>query len=329
MPALSIIIPVYNVENYLKKCLDSFISEKLSDYEIILVNDGSTDSSPEICQEYSGNYPDFIRYVSKENGGLGSARNRGLEEASGEYILFLDSDDYLNKNALEEMLSLIKSGRDVYIFDLVAINESGKGMGYMKGCDSAADFSFEEHPELLFALPNACNKIWKRSLFSETDIRFPDRLWFEDLYTIPKLYLHAKSFSYAPYGWYMYLQRTGSITRSSNLDRNLEIIDAVESVTSYYKERGVFDKFKNELEYMALYNQVITSTTRVNLQDKRSPVQHKLFNSFKNQFPDYRDNPYVRSMPKKLKLLMFYIEHRMYGAFNFTMSLNELIKDKK
>jgi len=328
VPALSIIIPVYNVENYLKKCIDSVISEALSDYEIILVNDGSTDSSPEICQSYAEAYPELIRFISKENGGLGSARNCGLEVASGEYVFFIDSDDYVCENAVKEMLSLIGGGHDVYIFDLVPVTESGRSIGYMSGGDIAGEFSFDEYRRLLFFPPNACNKLWKRSLFIETGIRFPGRVWYEDLYTIPKLYLHTKSIYYSPSPWYMYLHRSGSITRSANLVRNLEIIDAVNSVINYYKEFGAFDTYSAELEYMALYHQVITSTTRINLQDKRSPIQRKLFDVFTEQFPDYRSNPYIRSMQKKLKLLLFYIEHNMYDAFNITMRVNEFVKGK-
>ena len=96
MPKLTVMIPVYNVENYLKKCLDSVIYPELGDYEIVLVNDGSTDKSGEICDEYAQRFPALIRVITTPNGGLGKARDVGIDAARGEYILFLDSDDYLS-----------------------------------------------------------------------------------------------------------------------------------------------------------------------------------------------------------------------------------------
>ena len=99
MPKLSVIIPVYNVENYLGKCLGSVIYPELEDYEIILVNDGSTDASGSICAEYAARFPALVRVITTENGGLGRARDVGIDAAAGEYLLFLDSDDYLSPDA--------------------------------------------------------------------------------------------------------------------------------------------------------------------------------------------------------------------------------------
>ncbi len=330
MPKLSVVVPVYNVEKYLRKCLDSVIDESANDYEIIIVNDGSTDSSPSICREYAERYPTLIRFISTPNGGLGAARNVGIENACGEYLFFIDSDDYLAENAVGEMLELINQNHaDFYLFDLVSVTEDGRKIGYLKGFDTASCFKFEEHPELLFYPPNACNKIWKTSFFKDNGIRFPGRVWFEDLYTIPKLYPHAETIEYVERPWYQYLYRTGSITQTKNPSRCVEIIAAVDSVLDYYKANGFYHKYSEQLEYMALYHQVITSTTRVNLIDRKSDIQLELYENYIEKFPNYRNNPYVRSMPKKLKLLMFYIEHKMYLAFNLTMRLNDRIKGKK
>ena len=329
MKKLSVIIPVYNMENYIHKCLNSVIYPNVEDYEIVIVDDGSTDYSPFICEEFAVHYPNLIKFISTPNGGLGAARNVGVEHAEGEYLFFLDSDDYLDENALNEILEFIKEEADIYIFDFAPVTEEGKSLGITSGCDRIGKFSFEEYPELLFCPPNACNKIWKRSFFTQCSISFPGRVWFEDLHTIPKLYPLAKSICYTNKAWYKYLYRPGSITQTKNPSRCIEIIGAVDSVLEYYKAVDCFDKFHNELEYMALYHQVITSTTRVNLIDRKSDIQQKLYSDYVRKFPDYRKNPYVLSMPKKLKLLLFFIEHKMYFAFNITMRLNDIVKGKK
>ena len=116
---LSIIIPVYNVELYLRECLDSVFIQDLTGCEVIVVNDGSTDDSPTIIDEYRSLYPSFLRVINKKNGGLSSARNSGLEAARGEYIYFIDSDDYLKPFAIKTILNSIitNNGIDVFYFD--------------------------------------------------------------------------------------------------------------------------------------------------------------------------------------------------------------------
>ncbi len=328
MTKLSIVIPVYNVEKYLAKCLDSIIYPQIPDYEIIIINDGSTDSSPEIAEKYAQKYPSLIKLVSTPNGGLGHARTEGLAIASGEYIQFIDSDDYLAENAVPEILESLKLGYDMAIFDFVPVTESGRRLSYETGCKRDGMFSLEEYPELLFEYLSAWNKIYKKSLFTDNSITYPDRIWFEDFYTTPKLYAAAEKITHIGKPWYNYLQRPGSILRNKNLARNLEIIQVCDEVLGYYKSHGLYEKYSRQLEYTVLYNELITSTTRVNLGDKKSPVQAELLDYFLRNFPDYKSNPYINSMAPKLKLLMHLITHKHYGSVNLIMKLNNRIKKK-
>ena len=329
MPKLSVIIPVYNMEKYLCKCLDSVICEDLDNYEIVIVNDGSTDSSPAICEDYAKRYPQLINYISTPNGGLGAARNVGFEHSKGDFIFFLDSDDYLCENALKEAMDALNSDIDILVFDFVNVTEDGRILSISKGCNRTGCFSLEENPEFLFCPPSAWNKIWKRSMYAESGIAFPGRVWFEDIFTTPKLYSLASKIGYVEKAWYQYLHRDGSITKNKNPKRNIEIIKSINSVLDYYKANGLFEMYHAQLEYMALYHQVIVSTTRVNLIDPKSEIQIELYNDFISKFPNYKSNHYVKEMSPKLKLLLFFIEHKMYGAFNFTMTLNDKIKRKK
>lgn len=324
---LSVIIPVYNVEKYLARCIESVLLTDRADYEIIIVNDGSTDSSPDIARGYAEQYPALIRLISTPNGGLGHARNTGLDAATGDYVLFLDSDDRLSAGAMEEILNMADWSFDICIFDHVSVTEDDKFLKLNNGCDREGDFSLAEYPELLFQPPNACVKLFRRSLFG-ADIRFPGRMWFEDLYTIPKLYLRAARIRYLPKVWYEYLMRAGSITNCASIGRNAEIITAVNEVIGYYKASGLYEQYETQLEYMALYHELITSTTRVNLIDPDSDLQDKLLDDYTAKFPNYRQNPYVQRMPKKLKLLLRLIERRQHKAINLIMRANNKVKGK-
>ena len=301
---LSIVIPVYNTEKYLKKCLDSVVD---TEAEIICVNDGSTDSSLSILEEYA----DKVTVITQENGGLGAARNTGIKAANGEYIAFLDSDDYYCEGAVSEMIEELKTPVDILFFDFVQINEAGEQVGYMQG---------RRNSNPLLDYPSATNKIFRRSLFTENGIYFPPRVWFEDLRTIPKLYKDA-GMRYVPRGWYMYLQQSGSITHT-NPERNLEIIDACEEIISYFGE------ITPEIEYMCLYNEVITSIDRVNLIDRKSEVQDKLLDWYLEKFPNYAENPYFKAMPVKLKAIFSLIITRNWRMLNSLLKANNLIKGK-
>lgn len=325
---LSILVPVYNVENYLSACLDSLIDPTLADYEIIIVDDGSTDSSARIAADYAARYPGLIRLISQENGGLGAARNTGIEAASGDYLLFVDSDDTLAPNALSEMMARLSGGFDLCVFGVRSVNENGDEVSTIPTCVRDGVFDLKSYPALLLAAPSACNKLCRRSLFISTGIRFPGRVWYEDLRTIPKLYLDSARIVSDPRQWYVYLQRSGSITNNSNLTRNLEIIDAVDDLIAYYKARGCYDLYKDELTYCAFYNQFLAAAVRVNLTDAHSALQEQLVSDFLKKFPDYRQNPYIRRMRFSHKLLTRLLLWRCYTAVHLLMKANNLIKHK-
>lgn len=328
MPKLTVMIPVYNVEGYLRKCLDSVIYPQLDDYEIVIVNDGSTDSSGNICAEYAAQYPTLIRVITTENGGLGKARDVGIDAARGEYILFIDSDDYLAENALPEMLEYLRQDFDMLFFDIRSVNESGKLLKYIHGCAIEGEFTLDSYPELLFEMPSAWNKIYRRSLFTDNGIYYPARVWYEDMYVTPHLYAKCAKMLSVHKPWHNYLQRAGSITNNSNTQRNLEIIPAVNAMLDAYRAEGLFEKYKDQLEYAAFYNQVLTSCTRVNLADRKSDVQDRLFADFVGKFPNYLENRYVRHMSKKYKLIHFFLRHRMKLCLHIVMKANNIIKGK-
>ena len=328
MKKLSIVIPVYNVELYLAACLDSCLeTARTDDYEIVAVNDGSTDRSGTILDDYVRKYPDVIKSIRTENGGLGHARNTGLDLSDGDYVLFLDSDDRLSPGAIEQILNSIDGSFDLGLFDFTEVDELGRKLRTVRGCGREEGcFTLDEYPELIFAPPNVSNKIWRRNLFLDSGIRFPDRIWFEDLATVPKLYLRTDRIHYCSKSWYLYLQRSSSIMKTANAERNREMLIAIGSTMDFYRQQGAFERREAQLCYLAAYHELLTSTTRVNLIDPDSPVQDALREDFLSRFPNYGQNTYIKRMPAKHRLLIRLIVAKRLRLVHLLMRMNQTLR---
>lgn len=215
---VSVVVPVYNMENYLSECLESLVYQTLTNMEIIIVNDGSTDKSQEIIDEYAYRFSDKIRAFSIKNSGLGEARNYGVEKARGKYIGFVDSDDIVAKTMFEELLECaVRENSDCVICDYIAFWENGK-----EECVSSLPNNVDRFEILKYATKygtvNAVTKLFSRELI--TKVRFP-KGFYEDLATIPIWLSYAKKISYLNRGLYRYRQREGSITSIKNNDKRL------------------------------------------------------------------------------------------------------------
>ena len=325
---LSIIVPVYNTEAYVAKCLDSLIEPDLGGYEIIAVNDGSTDSSGEVVRRYEERYPDLVKVVDTPNGGLSHARNVGIEASEADYLLFIDSDDFVSDHAVCEILQVLEQDMDIAVFDFVHVNESGEVTAAFDGSGRTEAFTLEEYPAFLFWPHNAVNKIWKRSLFTEHGIRFAEGLWYEDLATSPKLYPLAQRILPVHQAWYRYLQRQGSITNNRSTARNDEMITVARLVIDWYRETGRYERYREQLCYKFFYEEYLAAVCRANLIDPKSPVQAALRDDFIRNFPDYRENPYVRKAPKKYQLLDRLIRTGNWKTVHAIMSLNKTVKGR-
>lgn len=321
---LSIIIPVYNVEDYIENCIESAITN-YNDYEIIAVNDGSTDSSELILRKIQNKYSSILKVITTDNQGSGPARNIGINNASGKYILFMDSDDMLADGALDEILEVCNQEFDICLFDALSVNNHGDILKYERGSHKNGEFTLEKYPQVLYEFPAPWNKLFRRSLFILNNISFPKRVWFEDLRVCSKLYYYAQKIIYISKPWYLYLQHKGQITNSKNDKRNLEIIEAIEDIKSFYNEKGLLDKYKHELEYMAYYNELLTSTDRVNLINYKSTVQDELLLYFIENYPNYRNNKYFIRIPLKYRIINYLIFHRYRKILNILLKANNLI----
>ena len=215
---ISIIVPVYNVEEYLKQCLDSILGQTYRNWELILVNDGSTDSSGLICQEYAEKDARF-RYFEKENGGQSEARNYGIEQAQGEYLTFVDSDDWVTETYIEELYSKLRHyNADISITNYFIFQESNATFykhvfePWEKDYDSKYLLEhYFENQEGDFFLSTVWGKLYKKSLFEW--LRFPKGMTSEDAALVYKIYDLAEKIVYFHKDSYCYRQREGSTSK--------------------------------------------------------------------------------------------------------------------
>lgn len=310
---LSVIVPVYNVEDYLEKCLLSALKNDSSDYEILVVDDGATDSSPAVAEKMREKYPDRIRIIHQENRGLGGARNTGIENARGEYLYFLDSDDTIAEHALDTLLRTAETyDADLVLFNTLFVDDDKRVLKKIRGCEKCDELlSLESYPDLINELPSACNKMFRRSLFTESGIRFPDRAWYEDLRTTLKIYPLAKRIVGIDEDLYFYLQRQGSIMNSGASPRIAEMCTAMDDVRGYY-ESAVGEQYKNELEQLAFHHELMLATRRANTAERGCKLQDEIAEHFFKQYPNYRKDPFFSRMNRYDRVVSFFIEKKCH-----------------
>lgn len=225
MDLISIIVPIYNVEKYLKKCIECLINQTYTNLEIILVDDESPDLCPEICDEYKKK-DSRIKVIHQKNMGLSGARNTGIECSNGKYIMFLDSDDSLEINCVEKLYNILKKDKTyLSICGRFYEFENGKKKcKYTERFTKIYDFesAIEEMNNFYYFDMSAWGKLFKKELFD--DIRFPLGKLSEDYFIMYKLFMKAGKVSYISEPMYNYLQRQSSISRNKKV--NTQFIDA-------------------------------------------------------------------------------------------------------
>ena len=236
MVKLSVIVPIYGVEQYLRKCVDSLLNQDLDNYEIILVDDGGTDGCPQICDEYSQLKIEDrrlkISVVHRENGGLSAARNSGIEVARGEYIMFVDSDDYIEPNVLKGLIAQVKRDNlDVLRFRLQYVNPQYEVYNpYKSDPFKGNDYSEEPTDGVSFLnsrMSTACYAwqfVTRRSLIIG-DCLFTEGIYFEDTDWTPRMLVRAQRVASTDTVVYNYLQREGSITNAVNRSKQKKVLD--------------------------------------------------------------------------------------------------------
>ena len=310
MPKVSVIVPFYNVENYKEKCLETLVNRTLKDIEIILVNDGSKDRSIDIVNKFLKQYPEKIVYLEKENGGLSDARNFGIPHAKGEYITFLDSDDYVEKDMYENMYELAKKEDS----DMVECDFYWEYPDKLKTDEGTIYHGKKEMIEKVRVV--AWNKLIKKEILEKSDVKFPKGLRYEDVEFTYKLVPYIEKVSFLKKPCVHYVQREGSISNKQN-ERNKEIFDVLDNVINYYKEKNIYDTYKDELEYVYVRYAFCSSLLRI-VKIKDEDIQQRLldltWDNVNTKFPNWKNNPILKNN-KSLKNLYL----RTINKFTFNM----------
>lgn len=315
MKKLSLVIPIYNVEAYLKQCLDSILTQHGVDMEVILVNDGSTDGSKAIIDDYVSRYPELFIAVEKQNGGLGDARNCGAALAKGEYLAFLDSDDFYEPDVLAELIQTADEKQaDLINFDFYEYYSEDK-----KEVRSALpkDIKKLDDKTYLFANPCAWNKLIRRSCYEANKTMFPPRIWYEDIATTPAYVKVCKTIVYYPKPLVNYRQRADSITSKTKFSiRTLEIIEAMQLTINAFKG----SEYIKEIEYLSIYQLCYIASYRF-IEFKKYDELKQCLDALKRNFPDWQKNAYYQAKPFAFKL---YCQSLMKGHFTFAKMLIKL-----
>lgn len=296
----SIIIPVYNVEMYISKCIESVKEQTLTDFECLIIDDGTKDKSIEKAIEVIGNDERFKIY-HKVNGGLSDARNYGIDKATGEYLFFLDSDDYIGNTLLEDTYNMAKKyDSDIVCFDMMYVYDNGE-----EKISYGADFeckSYKDDQSVIFINNSSNNKIYRRSFMN--DKRFIKGMWYEDLAVIPVWLSKANNVSHVGKPLYYYLQREGSISHSAD-PRIFDIYKALNIIK---------EELHTDLTDLYLDNCLIMTTLRIrDIEDKNMRIDfyYKHVDYLDNDCPKWYDAIKDKDYNIKQKIVFFLLKHRM------------------
>lgn len=328
MELVSVIVPIYKVEAYLEKCVRSIREQTYPELEILLVDDGSPDRCPQMCEEYMQE-DGRIRVIHKENGGLGDARNAGVLAAHGTYLLFVDSDDWIHKSLVETTVEAAeREGADIVLFDYAGVEEEGAICDlYTFAFPEGKKLDGRQYPDLIMRSCSAVNKLFRREFWVRCDLEFPKGQYYEDLATIPKVMALAERVVYEKKVLYYYLMRGGSIMHSTDFSKNYrDRTKAADSVLAFFERAGLRGEFEKELEYLVFENAYFIPSKEIVLNDRKSPYLERFREYARGKFPELEDNPYVRGMDSKSRIQWMFLKRRCYGALRL-LSYMRRVKD--
>lgn len=310
MPKVSIIVPVYNVEKYLDRCLDSLVNQTLQEIEIIVINDSTPDQSQIIIDKYMNLYPNKVFSYIKPNGGLSDARNYGMSKMKGDYFGFVDGDDYVEYSMFEKLYErATQEEADVTTCDFY--------WTYPNRLQRATDGPYTNERELLTKMmPTVWNKLYKKSWFDSLDIKFPVGLRYEDSSFSIRLAPFIRKLAYVNEPLVYYVQRQDSITYTQN-SKVGDMLTVFNDIFEFYQKHNLYHQYQSELEYLTLKYFLGSSFLRAaQIQDKntRKAILKEGWDLLNKRFPMWRKNQYLLSQKDKKHLYYRYTNKSIYDA---------------
>lgn len=294
-PKVSVIVPVYNVEQYLARCLDSLVHQTLQEIEIIVVNDGTKDNSQVIIDQYVKSYSSKVFGFIKENGGLGDARNFGIKHARADYIGFVDSDDYVVHTMFEKLYSkAIETESDLVLCDIEYVWEESKNRKYLAGLRILEGV---DRRKLLYLSPLfAWNKLYRSDLIILNGLTFPQKLWYEDIPVTVPIFAVAKNVSYVNEVLIYYVQRSNSIMGTKNSAKLHDIFEVLMQVYDFYKKENLLHIYHDEIEYLFIEQLMLYGSFRFYRSKSSAVLMKDALKIMNAYFPKWRRNNYINTL---------------------------------
>lgn len=275
MEKISIIIPVYNTEKYIEKCLDSVLEQEYENKEIIVINDGSTDNSEEKINKYINK----IKYIKKANSGLSDTRNVGIQKATGKYIMFIDSDDYIEKGLLTQLRPYIEQHIEMIKYKARKVTEEGKEIQLMNGPVFEATTGEEAFSKMCFEdelMETAWIYLYKTELLKQNNFKFPEGLYHEDFGLLPLVIVKAKSFISTNICGYNYVQSQNSITRNVDYKKTKKkVYDLLIHYDKIVKEIDKYDIKERAKQDVRTFctNSILLRINELNKEDRKDFIK--------------------------------------------------------
>lgn len=309
MEKVSVIVPVYNVEKYLNKCLDSIINQTYKNIEIILVDDGSTDNSGIICDKYSQT-DNRIKVIHKKNGGLSDARNTGIKNATGKILSFIDSDDYIEKNMIENLAKeLISYDCDIVFSNKIFELDNGKKVYKEYINNSGVVDSATAMKLLLKSDPAVCDKLFKKELFN--DIKFPINKLYEDILVTPYIIEKCNRIYLDKNFYYHYIQHDNSIVHKKFTTNKMDYVYNAKKVYSM-----IINRYKSLEEEAIAYYILVLATVITEIYPLRKKFNQE-YNYTLNELQSLKKKYACNScLPFSKKIMLWFDYHKMIWFSN-------------
>lgn len=318
LPKYSIIVPVFNVSGYLPKCVNSLIKQTYSDIEIILVNDGSTDESPMICNQFA-EQDSRIKVIHKNNGGLSDARNWGIRNALGEYLIFVDSDDYIEIDTCERFLIYTKDNVDIILGNAREINNQKEKNIVFTYTDNKKYLSGKEILKYQLECKSmhmaACFKVYRREFIQKNNLYFKYGILHEDEEWTPRVFLKAEKVVVTDIVFYNYVLRNTSISRNKVLTQN-----AIDLINTSYELSKIYDMLEDKRLKLLLNDYLVMLYLNAFYIGKM----------YKKEYKNYINKKFIKGKAlftkNKLKVYLFTLSPQLYYYIN---TLYKMISKEK
>ena len=324
---VSVIVPIYNTEKFLKKCIESILNQTLQEIEIILINDGSTDNSHTICFEYAKKYPEKIKYINNKNIGCSATRNLGIELAQGEYIAFVDSDDYIEKEMYEEMyIKSQKTASDIVVCGINTISLENKKIWVRKVKNKNEKYEYFTREQLL---NNPVNKLFKTKILKNNQIFFPLNTQFaEDIVFCIKSIIYSKKISAVEKEFYNYIIHKNNSVHNLNtrkgVFKSFKWLYSFLKKGNYLKEKKIYNCFYYFFNYYAIKSVFFMLLNPEKISEEEYKKYDKIF---------YEELKKIDFLTLKSKFLIFYYRNlvffiRKFNLYFFLKKIKNILKKK-